>query len=85
MTGKDLTKLGDGIYILKNDKEDALLLSVKTAYIDGHKYGPNYFLDGTNIRIWPEGLSIIAEMQVKPLGFFKSDITSKMMDFNLRR
>lgn len=85
MTGEDLIKLGDGVYMLKNDKGDILQLIVKTDYLDGHKYGPNYFLNGTSIRIWNEGLSIHAEMQVKHLGFFKSDITSKMMYFNLRK
>jgi len=87
MTGKDLTKLSNGIYELLNDKGDTLKLEVKTLKVEDFRYGPIYIIQDIiegNIKIWDESLSIKAEIQIKPLGFFTSDITSKMLDFKLK-
>lgn len=87
MTGKDLTKLSNGIYELVNDKGDTLKLEVKTLKVEDFIYGPIYIIQDViegNIKIWAESLSIKADVEIKPLGFFISDITSKMLDFKLK-
>lgn len=83
MTGIDLNQLKkEGTYQLQKDKCELLKLEVKYMNVGNQTFGPWYFLDG-NIKIWSKGFSILAEIQIKPLGFFYSDITSKMMDYKL--
>lgn len=83
MTGKDLGKLTkEGIYSLEDHKGNILKLEVKYMTVENQIFGPWYFLDG-NIKIWSKSLSILAEIQISPIGFFYSDITSKMMDYKI--
>ncbi len=85
MTGEDLGKLTEGAYKLINHKGDILKLEVKFLKVEDFIWGPIYIIQDIiegNVRIWDESLSIKAEVQINPLGFFTADITSKMMDFN---